>query len=329
MFLDKYFPLYLLVFFLTLFITALTERILIPALSEKAAQPIYEGGPEWHLKKSGTPTMGGVAFIIGAGISLVFSSIFLYHAEKYEEAISIALTLLFSIANALVGLIDDLTKLKRRQNAGLSPLQKLTFQFVIALFFLMARNFILSGGTTLSFSFGKIDLGALYYPLAVITILGTINCANLTDGIDGLATGVAFSIGITLFYISAALFSDVAVVASAILGASIGFLIFNIHPAKIFMGDTGSLFFGALATSSVFALENPILILFIGGVYLIEGLSVIIQVVCYKLTGKRIFKMAPLHHHLEKCGMSETKICMLAIIMTFILSIPAFIIYLP
>ncbi len=329
MFLDKYFPLYLFVFLLSLIITAVIEKRLIPALSGRADQPIYSDGPAWHLKKSGTPTMGGIAFIIAVGISLCFSAAFLYFAEKYEEALSIVISALFAIANALVGLVDDLTKLKRQKNAGLSPMQKLIFQFVIALVFLLSRRILLSDTTELAFSLGKIDIGAWYLPLSMLAILGTVNCANLTDGIDGLASGVAFSIGTTLFYISASLFSDVAIVASCMMGAAIGFLIFNIHPAKIFMGDTGSLFFGALAVSTVFSLGNPFIMLFIGGVYLVEGASVILQVIYFKLTGKRIFKMAPLHHHLEKCGMSETKICMLAIILTFILSIPAFILYLP
>ncbi len=329
MFLDKYFPLYLFVFLLSLIVTAVIERRLIPALRAKAAQPIYSEGPAWHLKKSGTPTMGGVAFIIAVGISLLASAAFLYFAKEYEEALSIVICALFATANALVGLADDLTKLKRKQNAGLTPVQKLVFQALIALLFILARRIFLSDTTVLSFSFGKIDIGGFYLPISIIAILGTVNCANLTDGIDGLASGVAFSIGTVLFYISAALFSDVAIVASCMMGAAIGFLIFNIHPAKIFMGDTGSLFFGALAVSCVFSLGNPLIMLFVGGVYLIEGASVILQVICFKLTKKRIFKMAPLHHHLEKSGMSETKICMLAIIFTFLLSIPAFILYLP
>ena len=329
MFLDKYFPLYLFVFLLSLLVTALIERRLIHALSGKAAQPIYADGPSWHLKKTGTPTMGGVAFIIAVALSLCASAAFLYFAKEYDEAVSIVISALFAIANALVGLADDLTKLKRKKNAGLSPMQKLVCQTVIAILFLLSRKLLLSDTTELAFSFGKIDLGGFYLPLSIIAILGTVNCANITDGIDGLASGVAFSIGTVLFYISASLFSDVAIVSSCMMGAAIGFLIFNIHPAKIFMGDTGSLFFGALAVSGVFSLKNPLIMLFIGGVYLIEGASVILQVVYFKLTGKRIFKMAPLHHHLEKSGMSETKICMLAIILTFLLSIPAFILYLP
>ena len=160
-------------------------------------------------------------------------------------------------------------------------------------------------------------------------MLGLVNSANLTDGIDGLASSVAFSIGVSLFYISAALSMETAIISSAIIGASIGFLLFNIHPARIFMGDTGSLFFGALVASCAFTLKNPILMLFIAGVYVVEGISVVLQVSYYKLTHKRFFKMAPLHHHLEKCGFTENRICITAIMTTFIVSIPAYIFYLP
>ena len=158
--------------------------------------------------------------------------------------------------------------------------------------------------------------------------MGITNCANLTDGIDGLASGVAFAIGVSLFYISYNLCYEVCFIAGAIMGGASAFLIFNLHPAKIFMGDTGSLFFGALIASAAIAMGNPLIIIFIGGIYVIEGLSVIIQVIVFKLTGKRVFKMSPVHHHFERCGWSENKICIAAIILTFIFSVPAFIVYL-
>ncbi len=329
MFFDKYFPLYLLVFFSSLILTAAIEHRLIPLLSGRASQPIYTDGPDWHIKKRGTPTMGGLAFLAASVISLLFASGFLLYAKKIYEATSLIISATFAMLNALVGIVDDLTKVRHKENRGLTPSQKLFLQLILSIMFLFARAELLGDTTTLSFSFGKVDLGYFYYPLAIVALLGTVNCANLTDGIDGLASGVAFSIGVTLFYISASIFPDVAVVASSVIGAAVGFLIFNIHPAKIFMGDTGSLFFGALTVSCVFSLGNPILMIFIGGVYFTEGLSVILQVIYYKSTGKRLFRMAPIHHHLEKCGMGETKICMLAIILTFLLSIPAFILYLP
>lgn len=327
--LDGYFPIYITVFSLSLIVTVITEKRLIPILSRRAKQPIYEDGPRWHKSKTGTPTMGGIAFLLAALLALLAGAVFMLAKGMENEAISITVAGIFSLLNAAIGIIDDLTKLSRRQNAGLRPYQKLILQLITAIAFLLARRILLGDETTLDFAFGQIDLGFVYYPVAIILLLGIINCANLTDGIDGLASGVAFAIGISLFYVSAALVYDVAIIAATIIGVAVGFLFFNIHPAKIFMGDTGSLFFGALAVSTVFSLGNPLLIVFIGGVYVLEGVSVILQVISFKLFRKRIFKMAPVHHHLEKNGMGENKICIIAIIMTLIFSIPAFILYLP
>ncbi len=327
--LDKYFPLYAIVFLLSFVITAFAEKRLIPFLSGKAKQPIYKDGPEWHLSKSGTPTMGGLAFLCAVGISVLFAALFMTARGETKTAISLIIALVFAALNSLVGIFDDLTKLKKKENKGLTPLQKLLLQIFLAGLFLYARAKFLGDGTTVSFSFGEIDLGLFYYPISLVMLVGIVNCANLTDGIDGLASGVAFSVGVVLFYISAALLFDSAVIASAVIGSAVGFLIFNIHPAKIFMGDTGSLFFGALLISAFFSLENPLIAIAVCGVYVIEGVSVILQVIFFKATKKRLFKMAPIHHHLEKCGMSENKICMIAMILTFIASIPAFIIYMP
>ena len=327
--LDKYFPLYVIIFILSLLITVTIEKKLIPILSKSAKQPIYTDGPKWHSKKSGTPTMGGVAFIISVVISFLFAGLVLFNKETSNMVLSLIISLSFALLNSLVGIIDDLKKLKKKENLGLTAKQKLLLQFLIATLFLIARRFFLSDNTVVYFSFGEFDLGAFYYPLSLVLIVGIINCANLTDGIDGLASSVAFGIGISFLYISAALNTSSAIVATTIIGASIGFLVFNLHPAKIFMGDTGSLFFGALVTSCAFELQNPTLIIPIAGVYVIEGCSVILQVIWYKLFKKRIFKMAPLHHHLERCGWSENKICIVAILSTFIFSIPAYIFYLP
>ena len=327
--LDRFFPLYITVFAITLLVTAIAEAYLIPRLSSSAKQPIYKDGPSWHIAKSGTPTMGGLAFLLAVSLSLSLASAFLFMTDRVESAFSVITVMLFAVLNALVGVIDDLTKLKRKKNAGLTPRQKLFIQLILSALFLLVRKFVFLDTTVLYFSFGKIDLGIFYYPLSLLMLLGIINCANLTDGIDGLASSVAFSVAVSLFYISASLFTDTALIASAVIGASVGFLIFNINPAKIFMGDTGSLFFGAILVGAVFSLRNPLIMIFVGGVYVIEGVSVVLQVLFYKLTKKRLFKMAPLHHHLERCGLGENKICMIAIIATFIMSIPAFIFYLP
>lgn len=323
---GKYIPLYLLVFFSTLFITIISERKLVPFLAERAKQPLYEIGPAWHAKKRGTPTMGGLGFVFAATVSMLTSTAFLFYVGESKTAQAILCTAIFALANSMIGIIDDLTKLKRKQNAGLSPSQKLIFQLAFGILFLIARRYLLGDTSRIEFSFGTVDLGVLYYPIALTAILGSVNSANLTDGVDGLAASVAFSIGAVLFFISATDAFEVAIISSALVGAALGFLFFNINPARIFMGDTGSLFFGAMTVGCVFGLKNPLLMLFIGGVYLIEGASVILQVLFYKATGKRLFRMAPLHHHLEKCGMGENKICLIAVIVTLLLSIPALLI---
>ena len=327
--LDKYFWLYILAFLSTMSLTVIIEKRLIPKLSSIAQQPIYVDGPKWHIKKSGTPTMGGLAFLLAALVSVVFSAAISAKLISTEAAISIILTFLYAAANSLIGIIDDYEKLRKKENAGLSPREKLVLQLVCSVLFLIGRRFLLSDNTEITFSFGSFDLGVFYYPLAIFIMLGIVNSANLTDGIDGLSSSVAFGVGVSFFYISAALSPETSVISAIIIGATVGFLIFNLHPAKIFMGDTGSLFLGAIVTACAFNLRNPLLLIFIAGVYVIEGFSVVLQVSYFKLTHKRIFKMAPLHHHLEKSGWSENKICIVAILLTLILSIPAYIFYLP
>jgi phospho-N-acetylmuramoyl-pentapeptide-transferase len=299
--------------------TLLIERKLIPLLSSKTKQPIYEEGPSWHLSKSGTPTMGGLAFIISITVCLITMSFILINAGRHALAGSLIISLIFCVGNSIIGIVDDLTKIKRKENAGLTPAQKLIFQFALSVIFLMARRRFLNDSTVISLADFKLDLGILYYPLAIILILGIINCANLTDGIDGLASSVALIIG-GAFFIIGLNAPDVSILSSVLMGGACGFLIFNSNPARIFMGDTGSLFFGALVTCIAFSYGNPLIILPIGGVYVIEGVSVILQVTVFKLTHKRIFKMAPLHHHLEKSGVSEGQICAIAVFATLLLS---------
>ena len=327
--LDEHFPIYALCFVLTFILTVLTERALIPALKREAKQPIYEGGPAWHKSKQGTPTMGGLAFLFGVTLSLLLFSLFLFLEGLKKEAVSLLICLGFSFLNSCVGIFDDAVKLKKKENAGLKPYQKIILQSVIAVLFLYMFHELVGNDTAISTSFGEIDLGVLYYPMSFIILLGITNCANLTDGIDGLASGVSFAVFISCFYLSCALSVEASLFSSAMIGASIGFLFFNIHPAKIFMGDTGSLFLGSAAACVVFTLDNPLIIVIVGCVYVIEGISVILQVLCYKLTGKRIFKMAPLHHHLEKCGWSENRICISAILLTLLTSLITYVLYLP
>jgi phospho-N-acetylmuramoyl-pentapeptide-transferase len=296
-------------------------------LGKKAKQPIYTDGPSWHISKSGTPTMGGIGFILAMLLSLTLSTLILTRENSRYFSVSLIINGIFALSNGAIGIFDDLTKLKRNKNFGLSPSQKLLLQSALAIAFLYTRKILLYEGTTIYFSFGSYNLGFFYYILSFIAILGTVNCANLTDGIDGLATGVAFAIGASLFYFSAFATEDVAYLSAALMGGAIGFLIFNIHPAKIFMGDTGSLFFGGITAASAFSLGNPLFILLIGIVYLTEGASVILQVAYFKLTGKRLFKMAPIHHHLEKCGFSENKIVICGILLTFLSAILGFMLF--
>lgn len=313
-------PTYVFLFVATFAVTFLIEKRLIPMLSRSAEQPIYEGGPSWHIQKKGTPTMGGVAFLISVSVfSLIGYAILM--RENADDAASLLLAVGFSVANALVGIFDDLTKLKRKENAGLSPKQKLVLQFLIATAFLVLRAIIIGDSTVINISSFAINFGPFYYPLALIILLGITNCANLTDGVDGLASSVAFAISAVIFILSLNKHPDVSILCCTIIGAVLAFLIFNLNPAKIFMGDTGSLFLGAAIASMGFSMGSPVLLIPICAVYVTEGVSVILQVIYFKLTGKRLFKMAPVHHHLEKCGMSENKICVIGMLYTFLSSL--------
>lgn len=326
---DTNAPIYILAFALTFIITVMAERLLLPALKRGAEQPIYEEGPSWHAAKSGTPTMGGLAFLIAVTATLSLSGLYLSACGSYKEAVSLMGCTAFGMLNALVGVLDDCKKLRNKKNGGLTPRQKLALQSLLAAAFLLYRYALLGEDGSIMFAGGVLDIGILYYPLAFLTLVGITNCANLTDGIDGLASGVAFAISASLFFISCALCTEVSFISAAVMGATVAFLLFNIHPAKIFMGDTGSLFLGAILASAGIALGNPLVILVLGCVYVLEGASVILQVIGFKLTRKRIFKMAPLHHHLERCGWSENRICIAAIILTLLAAIPVYIFYLP
>ena len=315
-------PIYVIVFLFTFTATVLCARLIIPLLKKRAEQPIYEDGPKWHMSKSGTPTMGGLSFLIAILLSLLLCSLYLYVCKDGSGSVSLLICITYALSNALIGVIDDLTKLRHKKNAGLTPRAKLILQFTASSIFLIARRNLLNEGTEIDFSFGNIDLGILYYFLSVVILVGITNCANLTDGIDGLATSVAFAIGLSVFYVSYSRSDTASLISASLIGATVAFLIFNIHPAKVFMGDTGSLFLGSLVASLAFELKNPFIAVTTGGIYVIEGISVILQVVYYKITKERLFKMAPIHHHLEKCGWDENKICLTAIALTLLFSLP-------
>lgn len=273
--------------------------------------------------------MGGLAFMI-ALLAAALPALLIFSLEgKQEELLSLGILLFYTLLNACIGIADDLKKLKRKQNEGLTPMQKLFLQTIAAVLFLLLRYKLLADTSEILFSFGWLKLGWLYYPLSILMLLGCVNCANLTDGIDGLAASVAFGAGLSVFYISSAFIPHATYLSACLMGITVGFLCFNLHPAKIFMGDTGSLLLGALVGGLSFSFQNPLLIFSFGIVYIIEGVSVVLQVLFYKATKKRIFKMAPLHHHLEKSGWSENKICLCSIFLTLICSLAAYMLYLP
>lgn len=304
---------------LSFLMTALLLRRMIPWLKKFAGQKILEIGPRWHMSKEGTPSMGGLAFLISMTVSVAVFGVILFATDETAVLLPLLYSFLYALTNGLVGIIDDRAKMKHKRNDGLTPLQKLVLQTVLALAYvaLMKMSGNLTTVLTIPFTSVSFDLGYAYYFFATVLLVFFVNCANLTDGIDGLASSVAGVIAMFFAFASFLLVRDTALLllASTMLGGVLGFLVYNWHPARVFMGDTGSLFLGALASSMCFMLGNPLIILLVGIIYLIEGVSVMLQVGFYKLTKKRLFKMAPIHHHFEKCGWGEVKIvCVFSLI---------------
>ena len=308
-------------------ITAITTRRLIPYLKgKKLGQVILEIGPRWHKSKEGTPTMGGIAFVAATVIVSAIMGAIAYFENTVSNLLPLIFTILFALANAIVGMIDDLTKFKNSRNEGLTPLQKIVLQAVFAAAYLALMRIygFIDTSFYIPYVGATVDFGFTYYFFAMLLILGIVNCANLTDGLDGLASTVALIIG--LFFAAVAMRSEsisLVILSAAISGSALGFLVYNFYPARIFMGDTGSLFFGSLTVGCAFMINNPIIIIITGIVYVIEGISVVLQVGSYKLTRKRIFKMAPIHHHFEKCDWSEIRIVIAAAIVTLLFSVAA------
>lgn len=313
---GRFLLLYLAAFICTFLITVLVERWMLPRLKARAAQPIYTEGPRWHSSKSGTPTMGGIAFICAIDLVLLLFSLMLFSRGAGTRGWLLVATVAYATLNGAVGIADDLKKLKRRENKGLSAIQKLLLQAVLAAAYMLSLGFIGVNAAAPVFSFGEIRLGLFYYPIALVILLGITNCANLTDGLDGLASCTAFGIGAVLLLLTHTVFPDVSLTGAALMGGSAGFLVYNLNPARVFMGDTGSLYLGSIVAACAFACGNMLLAVIIGTVYVIEGCSVILQVAVFKITGKRVFKMAPIHHHLERCGWSENAVCILALLIT-------------
>lgn len=292
-------------------VTAVLGRwVILPALRRlKAGQEIREVGPKWHASKAGTPTMGGLMFIIGIAVSILFAGMRGMAAGNLTHIY----LFLFSSVFGVIGFMDDYEKVKRHQNLGLTAIQKFLLQLAAAILFLMLMRLEGHIAPHLYVPFLKVDLHLswpVYMVFCAFVIVGAVNAVNITDGLDGLAASV--SVPVALFYVTAAAWwgvTQMGVFAGAVLGGLLAFLLFNAHPAKVFMGDTGSLFLGGAVAGMAFAIDMPLILVPVGIVYIIETLSDILQVAYFKLThGKRIFKMAPIHHHFEMCGWSEVKI---------------------
>lgn len=302
---------YILSFIVAFGVTAIIGQILIPVLRRlKAGQAIREDGPTWHMSKQGTPTMGGVMFIIGVGIAILTAGWDWIVKGVYTHVF----VFLFALVFGAIGFIDDFQKLRHRANEGLTAPQKFLLQLAAAVVFvILLRN---EGYLTpdIYIPFLNIEIigipWVVYMVFAAFVVVATVNAVNLTDGVDGLATGV--TIPVMLFYVGVSAWytrSDLTVVSAAMAGGLSAFLIYNFHPAKVFMGDTGSLFLGGAVCGLAFALDLPLVIPVVGLIYVLETLSDIIQVIYFKKTGgKRFFRMAPLHHHFEMGGWSETKL---------------------
>ena len=301
----------ILAFLLSFIVALLVGKYYIPWLRKmKAGQEIKEIGPTWHMAKTGTPTMGGVIFIAGIILACLTVGFEAMRTGDYTHIF----VLLFALVFGSIGFLDDWEKLRKKQNLGLSAKAKFLLQLVAALVFVLLLRRLGYLTTQLYIPFWNVEVhipDALYFILAAFIIVGTVNAVNITDGVDGLASGTSmpvffFFVAITFLwgdrYLSLGIFS------SAVLGGLLGFLFYNFNPAKVFMGDTGSLFLGGAVAALAFAYDMPLILITLGIVFIIETMSDIIQVSYFKLThGKRVFKMAPFHHHLEMGGWTGKK----------------------
>ncbi len=298
-------------------LTVVLARVFIPVLkSVKMGQKILDIGPRWHKSKEGTPTMGGLFFIAASLFPVIGCAI-------WQKNLGLVIHYLFVLLNGMIGFVDDYVKFFKKQNAGLSAKQKLVLQFLTTIVYIamLFKMGVLDSNVAIPFTDISIDLGVFYYIILAVGIVFTCNSTNLTDGIDGLCASVT---AVVMVFMSVLAFKsgnlEASVMTGTMLGGSLGFLVYNFHPARVFMGDTGSLYMGAVVCASALMLNVPIILLFVGIIYFVESFSVIIQVVCYKLTGKRVFRMTPIHHHFEMCGWGEIKIVFVFSIVTAIFS---------
>lgn len=293
--------------------------VVIPILRKlKMKQTEREDGVKSHLKKAGTPTMGGVIILA----SIVLTSLFFI--KDYPKIIPI---MFVTVGFGLIGFLDDYLKVVMKRSDGLYPKQKMALQILVTAVFAFYIVKVAKVPLTMLIPFtdGKyLDLGFLAVPMLFVVIIGTVNGVNFTDGLDGLASSVTVLVATFFTVVAIGTKSGIEPITCAVVGALLGFLLFNVYPASVFMGDTGSLALGGFVASTAYMLQMPLFIVIVGMIYLVEVLSVIIQVTYFKKTGgKRIFKMAPIHHHFELCGWSETRVVAVFSIVTAILCLVA------
>ena len=275
----------------------------IPMLRKlKFGQTVRTEGPQSHLAKNGTPTMGGVMMIISILVSTILFAGFNFYT---------IIALVSMLGFGLVGFLDDYIKVAKKRSLGLKPMQKIVGQVSLAVLIPLCQVIFKPEMTKLIIPFANttLDLGILYIPFMAFVIIGTVNAVNLTDGLDGLSSSV--TVIVSIFFIAITMITgikEVSVFSASVMGACLGFLVFNKYPAKVFMGDTGSMALGGAVVGMATLTNMTLLIPIVGGIYFAEALSVIIQVVSFKTRKKRVFKMAPLHHHFEQCGLKETQV---------------------
>ncbi|MBE6728816.1 MAG: phospho-N-acetylmuramoyl-pentapeptide-transferase [Ruminococcaceae bacterium] len=323
-------------------ITAVLGFKVIPYLHKlKYGQTILDIGPSWHKNKQGTPTMGGVMLMASVLFSLLIGILYsvIIRGElikEFDNAKRISMLIagvILAFSMGFIGFLDDYIKVVKKRNLGLTAKQKTVLQGIVSALYLVALAFAGMNTTWIPF-IGDVSIisgwGLLFWPIAFFFVYGFVNAVNLTDGLDGLASSVTL-VSCCAFMIIAVVGGSLVgmnVYAAAVAGACGGFLVWNMHPAKVFMGDTGSMFLGGAVVALSFGVQRPVLLLLVGIVYLLEALSVVLQVTSYKLTGKRIFKMSPIHHHFEMCGWTEEKIVFIFSAVAFIFSIIAIILVL-
>lgn len=312
-------------------VTAGLGFIVIPYLRKlKFGQTILDIGPNWHKEKQGTPTMGGImivaGFILSVAIAFGYSALsggrFALELADSQRLTTFIAGIVMALCMSGIGFMDDYIKVVKKRNLGLTARQKTFLQLLISAAYLV--TLLLGGMKSTSIPFlGEVDItrgvGLIFWPIALMFIYGFTNAVNLTDGIDGLASSVTLVVSCAFMLGAGFLYNmSTNVLAAALAGACVGFICWNAKPAKVFMGDTGSMFLGGMVVALSFGINRPVLLIFAGITYLLEALSDIIQVAYYKKTKKRIFKMAPLHHHFEMCGWSEQKIVLIFSLVSFV-----------